>query len=202
MLDVLIRNGWVADGTGNPMYPADVAIQGDKVVDVTRLPGAQAARVIDAKGKIVAPGFIDAHSHSDWSIHANPTGESTTRQGVTTEIVGQCGLSSAPVTDASRAMVTGRLRTYAYDGEVTWTTFAQYLDAIAKMGTSYNLAYFVGHNTVRQAAGRVRSRGHRGPAADDGRVRGGGDRGGRRRPDHGSGVRARVEWPRRRRSSG
>ena len=153
MLDILIRNGWVADGTGNPVYPADIAIQGDKVVEVTRLPGAQAARVIDATGKIAAPGFIDAHSHSDWSIHANPTGESTIRQGVTTEIVGQCGLSSAPVTDASRGMVTGRLRTYAYDGEVTWSTFAEYLDAIAKMGTSYNLAYFVGHNTVRQAAG-------------------------------------------------
>ena len=153
MLDILIRNGWVADGTGNPMFKADVAVDGDTIVDVRPLPGAQAKKEIDATGKVVAPGLIDAHSHSDWSIHANPTGESTVRQGVTTEIVGQCGLSSAPLTDASRAMVTGRLRTYGYDGEITWTTFAEYLDTIAKMGTSYNLAYLVGHNTVRQAAG-------------------------------------------------
>ncbi|MFH1085493.1 MAG: amidohydrolase family protein, partial [Chloroflexota bacterium] len=66
MLDYLIRNGWVADGTGNPTYPADVALQGDRIVDVGRLPGATARRVIDARGKIVCPGFIDSHSHTDW----------------------------------------------------------------------------------------------------------------------------------------
>ncbi|MBC7338016.1 MAG: D-aminoacylase, partial [Clostridia bacterium] len=61
MLDLLIRNGWLADGTGNPLYPADVAIEGERIVDIERLEGAQAKRVIDATGKIVAPGFIDAH---------------------------------------------------------------------------------------------------------------------------------------------
>src|SRR4030088_3274449 len=84
MLDVLIRGGWVADGTGNPRYPSDVAIAGDRIVDVSRLDGATAHRVIDATGKIVCPGFVDAHSHSDWSLFANPTAESTVRQGVTT----------------------------------------------------------------------------------------------------------------------
>ena len=100
----------MVDGTGNPPYPADVAIAGDRIVDVGRLPGAQAARVVDATGRIVTPGFIDAHSHSDWTLLSNPTAESAVRQGVTTEIVGNCGVSLAPVTDANRA-ATGDLLT-------------------------------------------------------------------------------------------
>lgn len=155
MLDVLIRGGWLADGTGNPPFRADVAITGDKIVDVRPLPGATAARVVDARGKIVCPGFIDAHSHSDYSIHANPTAESTIRQGVTTEIVGQCGLASWPLSDASRAGVTARLRMYAYDGPVAWNSFEEYLAAISGPGTSCNLAFFVGHNALRAAAGVV-----------------------------------------------
>src|SRR5437899_9823451 len=87
VLDLLIRHGWVADGTGNPIYPADVAIRGDRIIEVGQLPAdVTAARVIDATGKIVCPGFVDAHSHSDRSIHTNPTAESTIRQGITTEI--------------------------------------------------------------------------------------------------------------------
>ncbi|MCL5108996.1 MAG: amidohydrolase family protein [Chloroflexi bacterium] len=155
MLDVLIRGGWVADGTGNPLYKADVAIEGDRVVDVRPLPGAQATHVVAAQGKIVCPGFVDAHSHSDFSIHANPTAESTIRQGVTTEIVGQCGLASWPLTPASREAVTARLRMYAYEGPVEWDSFEDYLGAIAAMGTSCNLAFFVGHNALRTAAGVV-----------------------------------------------
>src|ERR1700716_3699412 len=109
MIDVLISNGWVADGTGNPRYPADVAIQGDRIVAVERLTGAQATQTIDATGKIVCPGFVDAHSHSDWSLFANPTAESTIRQGVTTEVVGNCGESFAPFTERARAHLTDRL---------------------------------------------------------------------------------------------
>jgi N-acyl-D-amino-acid deacylase len=132
-LDVLIRSGWVADGTGNPLFPADVAIVGDRIVEVGHVPAdATAARVIDAKGKIVCPGFVDAHSHSDRSIHANPTAQSTIRQGITTEIVGNCGSSHAPIEGMS---------------------FAQYLDGLDTMGISPNLATYVGHNTVRRAAG-------------------------------------------------
>lgn len=131
--DTIIQNGWVADGTGNPIYPADVAIRGDRIELVGRVPAeATAERTIDAKGKIVCPGFVDAHSHSDRSIHANPTAESTIRQGITTEIVGNCGSSHAPG-----------------DG----TTFAQYLDGLETMGISPNWATYVGHNSLRRAAG-------------------------------------------------
>ena len=155
MLDYLISGGWVVDGTGNPAYPADVAIQGDRVVDVARLPGATAMRVIDARGKTVCPGFIDIHSHTDWSIHANPLAQSTIRQGVTSEVVGNCGCSNAPLNDSSRASITGKLRDYAYRGPIDWSTFANHLDVVARMGTSCNLAWYVGHNTVREAAGVV-----------------------------------------------
>jgi len=87
-LDVLIRNGWVADGTGNPVYPADIAIRGDRIIEVGHVPQhATAARVIDATGKIVCPGFVDAHSHSDRSIHANPTAQSTIRHEHLAEVI-------------------------------------------------------------------------------------------------------------------
>src|SRR3981081_1879668 len=134
MLDVLIRGGWVADGTGNPRYPADVAIEGERIVDVGRLDDAAAERVIDATGLIVCPGFVDAHSHSDWSLFANPTGESTIRQGVTTEVVGSCGESFAPFTERARGHIGGRLELYGYDGPITWGSFGEYLEVIRQMG--------------------------------------------------------------------
>jgi N-acyl-D-amino-acid deacylase len=155
MLDYLISGGWVADGTGNPAYPADIAIQGDRIVDVARLPGAAAVRAIDARGRIICPGFIDIHSHTDWSIHANPLAQSTIRQGVTTEVVGNCGYSNAPLCEGSRTSITCKLRDYAYRGPIDWGTFGDYLGVVAQMGTSCNLAWFVGHNTVREAAGVV-----------------------------------------------
>ena len=151
MLDILIQNGWVADGTGNPIYPADVGIQGDRIVEVGRLGEAKAARVIDATGKIVCPGFVDAHSHTDSTIQVNPTAESTVRQGTTTEVVGNCGGSLAPLTEASRDRTTAKLRRYGYQGPIDWATFGEYLETIRRMGTSINLGYFVGHNALRNA---------------------------------------------------
>ncbi|NQT58055.1 MAG: D-aminoacylase [Bacteroidetes bacterium] len=153
MLDVVIRNGWVFDGTGNPMYRADVGIQEDRIVEVRQLKNVEAGHVIDATKKIISPGFIDSHSHTDWTIHTNPTVQSTIRQGITTEIVGNCGMGNAPTSDLSREYVAGRLREYCYEGPITWSTFADYLDAISQMGTSCNLAWFVGHSTIRESVG-------------------------------------------------
>ena len=158
MLAFLIRGGWVVDGTGNPRYPADVAIEGDRIVDVGRLDGATARQEIDAHGKIVSPGFVDAHSHSDCSLFANPTAESTIRQGVTTEVVGNCGESFAPFTELARTHLTDRLALYRYDRPITWSTFGEYLEVIRQLGTSANLAWFVGHNTMRVASGVSGSR--------------------------------------------
>ena len=155
MLDVLIKGGWVADGTGSPPFLGDVAIEDGRIVDVGRLGvSATAARVVDAAGNVVCPGFVDPHSHSDFSLLANPTAESTIRQGVTTEVVGNCGWSYAPVTAHSRQYMSSRLHTFGYDGPVIpWTTFGQHLDFLSDVGHTPNLAWFVGHNAIRLAAG-------------------------------------------------
>lgn len=154
MLDVLIRGGWVVDGTGNPAFPADVAIESGRIVEVGRLEeGATAERVIDATGKTVCPGFVDPHSHSDFTVLTNPTAESTIRQGVTTEVVGNCGWSYAPVTPYSESMMLGRLRTFAYEGRIEWSTTGELLGHVERIGHSQNLAWFVGHNAIRLAAG-------------------------------------------------
>jgi N-acyl-D-amino-acid deacylase len=155
VVDIIIRNGWVADGTGNPTYPADVAIDGEYIVGVGRLPDIQAARVIDAKGQIVCPGFIDSHSHSDSTILLNPTAQSTIRQGVTTEIVGNCGHSPAPLTEINRRKSGHDLLAEDKQAVQTWSSFGDYLQVIERMGTSENLAWFVGHNTLRAAVGIV-----------------------------------------------
>ncbi|MBA2331747.1 MAG: amidohydrolase family protein, partial [Actinobacteria bacterium] len=154
-LDVLIRNGWIADGAGSPPYLGDVAIEGGRIAEVGRLgAGASADREIDATGKIVCPGFVDPHSHSDFSILANPTAESTIRQGVTTEVVGNCGWSYAPVTPASEPTIWSRLLSFGFDKPtIPWETFGEHLQFLADVGHTPNFAWFVGHNAVRLAAG-------------------------------------------------
>jgi N-acyl-D-amino-acid deacylase len=155
VLDVLIRGGWIADGAGSPPYLGDVAIEDGRIVDVGRLgPAATAARVVDATGKVVCPGFVDPHSHSDFSILANPTAESTIRQGVTTEVVGNCGWSYAPVTPASEAVIGSRLHSFGFDKPtIPWSTFGEHLEFLSDVGHTPNFAWFVGHNAIRLAAG-------------------------------------------------
>jgi len=153
-LDVLIRGGRIVDGSGAPPINGDVAIADGRIEGVGQLgDNPTAARVIDATGRIVCPGFVDPHSHSDLSVLTNPTAESTIRQGVTTEVVGNCGWSYAPVSELSASHIEGRLRTFAYEGRVEWSTFGEHLDVLAGIRHTPNLAWFVGHNAVRLAAG-------------------------------------------------
>jgi N-acyl-D-amino-acid deacylase len=105
MLDILIQNGWVVDGTGAPRHMADVAVEGDRIVDVDRMEGAEAESVIDASGCVVTPGFVDMHSHSDFSLPVLPTADSLVHQGITTVVVGQCGSSPAPLLEETRKSV-------------------------------------------------------------------------------------------------
>ena len=151
MIDLVIRNGWIADGTGSPLRPADLAIAGDRIVHVGRLPNAEAVHTIDAAGRIVCPGFVDCHSHSDSTILLNPTAQSTIRQGITTEVVGNCGDSPAPL--AAGGIVADDPLGLGGGSPPTWSTFAGYLDAVRATGIAPNMAWFVGHNTVRRAAG-------------------------------------------------
>src|SRR5262249_35383309 len=139
--DVIVSNGRVIDGTGNPWFKADVAIKGDRIAAVGRVNG-KAKLVIDAKGKIVAPGFIDVHSHSDYLLLEDGTARSKIHQGVTTEVLGE-GRSVAPnkgKLSARTAKVKGK--------EVKWEDLTGYFEALEKGGTSVNVATYVGLDNV------------------------------------------------------
>lgn len=153
MLDLVIANGIVIDGSGRPGERCDVAVSGDRIVALGRAGELEAVRRLDASGLVVAPGFVDPHSHTDYTVHANRTAQSTVRQGVTTEVVGNCGISNAPVSASSRASTVAALKMYGYDGPVNWSSFAEYLEDVEEGGISQNLAFLVGHSTVRGAAG-------------------------------------------------
>ncbi|HEX2035274.1 MAG TPA: D-aminoacylase [Chloroflexota bacterium] len=148
MLDVLIRGGMVVDGTGSPWTRADVGVEGGRIVAVGNLPAAQAARTVDASGMVVSPGFIDCHSHSDGGALQNRYCESTLLQGVTTEVVGNCGSSPAP-------RRTGAGANY---------TFGEYLEEVTRNGLSANYAFLVGHGTIRRA---VMGAEERSPSAEE-----------------------------------
>src|SRR4029450_9584597 len=102
---LLIKGGTVVDGSGAPSVAADVAVEGDRIAAVGSDLGAAATRVINAKGLMVAPGFIDIHSHSDLVYDTCPGAESKVRQGVTTEVVGMCGFSPGPIAPGMRETV-------------------------------------------------------------------------------------------------
>jgi len=104
-MDLVIVGGVVVDGTGAPGYRTDVGIEGTRIVALGDLAHVQARLRIDAAGRVVCPGFIDMHAHSDLSLLVNPTGDSKVQQGITTEVNGNCGFSPAPLTDASAAAV-------------------------------------------------------------------------------------------------
>jgi N-acyl-D-amino-acid deacylase len=151
MLDLAIRNGWIIDGTGSARYRTDVGIADEKIVSIGRVPTARVE--IDATELIVAPGFVDPHSHSDFTLHSNRDSHSSIRQGVTTEIVGNCGMSNSPYSPASEHIIAARMRTYAFEGTFHWPTFGEYLRSFEVGGISANVACFVGHSTIRSAAG-------------------------------------------------
>src|SRR5205823_568024 len=96
MFDLLIRNGRVVDGTGLPWFRADVGVTGDRIAAVGRLDAAAAKLTLDAAGKVVCPGFVDAHVHGDLALLADPVHEPAVRQGVTTYVLGQDGVAFAP----------------------------------------------------------------------------------------------------------
>ena len=102
MYDLLIRNGLVVDGSGLPGRIGDVAISAGRIVATGRLQGEQATRTIDADGKVVAPGIIDAHTHYDPQLTFDPWAQTSCFQGVTTVLAGNCGFSLAPTTEADR----------------------------------------------------------------------------------------------------
>lgn len=154
-LDIVVAGGTVVDGTGAAPYRTDIGISGGRVVAVRPGLAAPTGLVIDATGLVVTPGLIDPHSHTDWSVLGNRDAHSTIRQGVTTEIVGNCGVTYAPLTDATASAARAALAAFGHDGEVDWRSFGELLERVHRDGggTAQNLAWFVGHTALREAAG-------------------------------------------------
>ena len=143
--DLLIRGGKIVDGTGNPWFYGDVAIAGDRIVAVGRVPNKPAKREIDATGLAVAPGFIDMHSHSDFLLLEDGDAQSKIRQGVTTEVLGE-GNSAGPY--------QGRLSPprVTIDGEqVSWSRLGGYFEVVERAGIATNVCSYVGLNNVWQS---------------------------------------------------
>ncbi|MGI6628097.1 MAG: N-acyl-D-amino-acid deacylase family protein [Bacillota bacterium] len=155
MLDLVLRNGTIIDGTGKPRFKADLGISKGKVVSMGNLSQAEAKRVIDISNLAVCPGFIDMHSHSDLSILAHRKATSSISQGITTEVIGSCGWSMAPCKDETKRDVIERLVKGLIDSESfhsmpwNWNSFGEYLDTVEATGTGVNLVPQVGQSLIR-----------------------------------------------------
>lgn len=155
-MKILIKNGLIIDGTGQPGIPGMIAVEGERIEAIGSIPDSLIFdKVIDAGGMAVAPGFIDTHSHSDVHVLLNPLVEAKIRQGVTTEILGQDGISTAPL--PSKHISAWRKILAAFDGdsdEIDWNyeTTEGYLRLMEQKGLGLNEAYLVPHGNVHMAA--------------------------------------------------
>lgn len=147
--DLLIRGARVLDGAGNPWVRADVAIRADRIVAVGRLTNAVARRTIEARDRYLAPGFIDMHSHSDFSLLVDGKAESKIRQGVTTEVLGEGG-SAAPLSGPAQAAAGSELQALGLQRD--WTDFNGYFNRLERQGISVNVLSFVGSGQIRAVA--------------------------------------------------
>ena len=147
--DLLIRGGTVIDGTKAPRHDADIGIRDGRIVAIGDLAHATADRVLDAGGRIVAPGFIDSHTHDDQAVLSQPELRFKVSQGVTTVVAGNCGISAAPL----RADMDLPMPLSLIDAprNARHATFASYFDALRAQPASVNVAAMVGHSTLRAA---------------------------------------------------
>lgn len=147
MHDLVIRNATIVDGTGRPGCRGDVAVRAGRIVEVGVV-GGTGSRVVDADGLVLAPGFIDMHSHSDHYLLVNPVAESKAAQGVTTEVCGNCGYSPAPLLDAKeREEIQAYLGKHGVNAE--WTSVGEYFAALESSGIAVNFMTLVGHGSLR-----------------------------------------------------
>ena len=150
MTDLILRGGLLYDGTGGPGQRLDVAVTGDRITALGDLTSEAAGRVVDVTGLAVSPGFIDIHTHSDFSLLLNPPMRSSLTQGVTTELVGNCGTSIGLV---SAGEVFAQERRWAERGGTVldWASLGQYLQRVENCGIACNVATLAGHGTIRKS---------------------------------------------------
>lgn len=142
--DVILRNGKIIDGKGNPWYRGEVGIKDGKIQKVASSIHGNSLEEIDAKNQVICPGFIDAHTHSDFVFFVDSTAQSKVRQGVTTEVTGNCGMSGAPYDESIKNQ-----QPRSFDFKPYWHTIEEYLDALSKQPKTVNIAPLVGHGTIR-----------------------------------------------------
>lgn len=145
--DLVIKNGLVVDGIKNEAYRADVGIGGDLIQAIGNLQNARAKSVIDASNRVISPGFIDIHSHTDQELYVNPKAESKIHQGVTTELGGNCGGSPFPGKEA--ASETGAQKSGSHELKTEWKNLEEYHSTLARKGIAVNHATLLGHGTLR-----------------------------------------------------
>ena len=154
--DLLIKNGWVVDGSGLPRYRGDVGVKAGKIVAIGRLREG-AREVIDAEGRVVAPGFVDGHTHMDAQIFWDPLGTSSCWHGITSVVMGNCGFTLAPCAKEDRHLVIRNLeRAEDIAGEAMeagidwrWTTFPEFLDTLDSLPKGINYSGYIGHSALR-----------------------------------------------------
>jgi N-acyl-D-amino-acid deacylase len=154
MFDIIIRNAFVIDGTGSQRFKADIGIKGPKIAQIGSLKSEKAVQIIDASGLVASPGFIDMHSHSDFTLLVNPKAESKVRQGITTEVIGNCGVSAAPLNETIKEDIRKTDKPFLDESglELDWSTMDEYLDRLEKQGIAVNIVPLVGHARIRAFA--------------------------------------------------
>ena len=170
--DLLIKNGWVVDGSGLPRYRGDVGVKAGKIVAIGRL-RESAREVIDAEGRVVAPGFVDGHTHMDAQIFWDPLGTSSCWHGITSVVMGNCGFTLAPCAKEDRHLVIRNLeRAEDIAGEAMeagidwrWTTFPEFLDTLDSLPKGINYSGYIGHSALRTYV--MGERAFDGPATED-----------------------------------
>lgn len=151
MLDFLIKDARIVDGSGSPWFQGDVGIEAGEITSIGDLTGTTARTVIGAEDAYLTPGFIDVHTHSDFSLPEFPRAESLISQGITTEVVGNCGLTPHPVVPERRDLLE---RYTAFLGAAMpwdWTSTAQFLDYLDTLPLSHDVLTLVGHGSIRVA---------------------------------------------------
>ena len=149
MLDAIIRHGNIVDGSGTPSFHSDLGVKNGVITEIGELSKQQAAVEIDARSMIVAPGFIDVHTHSDITMLVEPRAESAVRQGVTTQLFPNCGEGVAPAVGEALKDVEEHLKPFGL--QVQWSSVGEYLSYLERQNPSINVVPMVAHGTVRMA---------------------------------------------------